>query len=796
MALLLRNRHLRRAIEQDKGRGAPPADLASLEAEVRERTAALRRARDDAEAASHAKSEFLATMSHEIRTPLNAVIGMTHLALNGEMPARTRGYVGKAHKSAKTLLAIVNDILDISKIEAGKMTLESAPFRLEDVMERLADTIALKAEEKGLELLFDSDLDVPTALIGDPLRLGQVLINLGNNAVKFTDEGEIVVQVRRIAGQASDVELQFSISDTGIGLSDAQQAELFQAFSQADSSITRRFGGTGLGLAISKHLTEMMGGRIWVESTPDAGSVFHFTARFQAQAAEFPVATPDTVGEKRRVLVVDDNETARRIHAMIAESVGLRVDSAVDGAAAIDAVIAAEREGDPYHLVLMDWRMPGIDGLTAARAISTEETLAQKPRVVVISAYGHEEVADATSDLAIAGCLTKPITAAAVLDALDSPAQSAGPDSMMPIIRQQPDPTDVEQVRHAHLLVVEDHAINQEFMVEILSAHGAYADVAANGREAIDKASSGAYDAVLMDIQLPIMDGYEAARAMRDKPALAEIPIIAMTANAMPRDRERAADAGINDFVTKPIDVRALFATLAQWIGPDGWTAPMRPPVLSSTLEPDGRFRSSLHPLPSAAAPAREQTVLYRSMLTRFRTQYLDFPEQFQKAGDDGGPDSQKQLARGLKGVADNLGASRVARAAEQLETACTQDARPERVERLLERITAELHRFAGNLEEAERCDESGDPVPTATPAMSASDFHQARLLAGQLQRLLEDNDAEALSAAAALADLLGRERDLGKSARTCSERVQRFEFASAQKALASIIAELERLQA
>jgi PAS domain S-box-containing protein len=443
-----------------------PYGLCGIAHDVTERKhseAELRRARDQAQEASRAKSAFLANMSHELRTPINAIIGMTHLALGAEVAARPRDCIESAHHSARELLAIINDLLDFSRLEAGTLALDAVPFQLDEVLESLAKRVGPKADHKGLELLLDTPSTVPAALVGDPLRLSQMLINLASNAVKFTEQGEVVIRVRVLEHGSEQVVLRFSVSDTGIGLSERERAELFKPFHQVDDSTTRRFGGTGLGLAICKRLTEMMGGHIWVESEAGAGSTFHCTARFAPQ----PQAAPErpSLPQDEHVLVVDDNATARGILAMLVESVGLRAGTAADGDGALAALHAACAEGDPYRLVFLDWRLPRQDGVAVARAIAADAALIPKPRVVLVTAYADDELdlSQQLADLELAGCLSKPVSASAVYAAaLGEPAGHEPPDHSSPAPRQRLDDSqDAEALTHARGLLGKAHVSNR-----------------------------------------------------------------------------------------------------------------------------------------------------------------------------------------------------------------------------------------------------------------------------------------------------------------------------------------------
>jgi signal transduction histidine kinase/DNA-binding response OmpR family regulator len=473
-------------------------------------------AREAAEDATRAKGDFLANMSHEIRTPMNAVIGMAHLALKTDLTPKQQDYLTKIQSSANSLLGIINDILDFSKIEAGKLDMESVEFNLDHVLDNLANLITVKAQKKeDLEILFATSLRVPRLLVGDPLRLGQVLINLANNAVKFTDSGEIVVSTKLGQKDEDRVTLKFSVRDTGIGLTEDQIDKLFEAFSQADTSTTRKYGGTGLGLNISKLLVEMMGGEIWVESEPGRGSNFNFTANFglKKQKAQKRLR-PSTDLQGKKILVVDDNATSRKIFDEILETFSFEVSLAASGEEGLAELESAPKD-HPYDLVIMDWRMPGMDGLEASRCIKNHTELGRIPPIILVTGYGREDVIQQTKRLGLESLLIKPVSPSVLFDAI---VQALGKDvqKVSRVDHKNEDRIEgLAAIQGARLLLVEDNEINQQVAQEILESAGLNVTLANDGLEAVEAVKTDKYDAILMDIQMPVMDGYEATRRIR-----------------------------------------------------------------------------------------------------------------------------------------------------------------------------------------------------------------------------------------------------------------------------------------
>ncbi|MDA3896051.1 MAG: response regulator [Desulfobacteraceae bacterium] len=638
------------------------------------------RERESARLALKAKSDFLANMSHEIRTPMNAIIGLVHLALKTDLTAKQYDYLSKIRQSADALLRIINDILDFSKIEAGMLTMESIDFNLESVMGNLINVASLEAEKKGLEFIFHIEPGIPLNLVGDPLRLEQVLINLSSNAVKFTEKGHIIIRVRPDVKNATGpdhVRFLFEVEDTGIGLSDEQKSRLFQSFSQADDSVTRKFGGTGLGLAICKRLVELMKGTIHMDSEQGKGSTFYFDAVFGTKAGkvEKPFIPPHHLKDLK-VLVVDDNKVARFVICDMLESFSFEVHQVSSARESFIELENAAKNNRPFELVVMDWRMPEIDGVEASRRIKTNDGLSRIPSILMLTAYSRDDIRKKAEGVGVDGFLAKPVNMSLLFDIIiEILSKTTDSKKQLLAAEKSEEVPGLDKIRGASILLVEDNEINRQVATELLESEGLIVQVAVNGKKALDKLSDpefvDTFDLVLMDIQMPEMDGITATRKIRnlDMP-VSKIPILAMTAHALAYEREKCIEAGMNDHIPKPIDPNRLFAALVEWIKPKTEVPLARPERQlkdpEASVLPD---QLSGFDLDAGLSRVAGNRTLFRDLLFKFAEKQTRIMEGIQSAIAARDFTQALEIAHKIKGMAGNMGAMAVYNAANELES-------------------------------------------------------------------------------------------------------------------------------
>jgi two-component system sensor histidine kinase/response regulator len=617
-----------------------------LECRVEQRTVELKTAKEQAEEANSSKSQFLANMSHEIRTPMNAIMGLTHLISQSTLNDHQKNYVSKIQGASSTLLRIINDILDFSKIEAGKIEIENIKFNLNKVIENISNLYAISATNKGIDINFDTGESVPDILIGDPLRLEQIICNLTTNAIKFTKLGEVNVAVRVESETEKNVKLHFSVTDTGIGLTKDQTKKLFTAFGQADSSMTRKYGGTGLGLAISKQLVELMNGQIWVESEYGEGASFQFTVEFDKIINELKTnyfEYPELKG--KRVLVVDHNKTSLTILKRMLSSFSLDVTTA---GSSYDAISIFENEN--FDLLIIDFNLPELSGIDLYKRLVANKST-KLPKTIFVSATGRESYYNQVNQVGVINFLVKPINQSLMFDTVINALKGTVTE------RASKNDNEADQLKYQtllsdkNILVVEDNEINQLVARDILAGAGIRVSIASNGEEAIKHIRANKFHAVLMDVQMPIMDGYEATEIIRKTYSSTDLPIIAMTANALKGDRERSINSGMNDYISKPINPQILFETLIKWLNGKSIN-----PIESQTIEITNNENEILD-IEKTLVRLGNKKDFYVDLLKRYEKSYSNITKELLELMENKKRDETKRFIHSLKSVTANIGA-------------------------------------------------------------------------------------------------------------------------------------------
>ncbi len=751
-------------------------------AQIRRQKARLAVAKAEAEQANRFKSHFLANMSHEIRTPMNAIMGFSHLALQTELTPRQHHYVDKIYSSSHALLGVINDILDFSKIEAGKLEVENTPFSLDEVFENLASLTGMRAEEKGLEILFNRDLEIPGMLIGDPLRLGQVLINLTGNAIKFTERGEIVVSAALESATEAQVRVRFAVRDTGIGIEAAELPRLFAPFTQLDGSTTRQYGGSGLGLSICNHLVDLMHGELSVDSRPGNGSTFSFVLPFGiSQAVTRKSWIPDPGLRGLRVLLVDDNPTALELLGERLDSFTFDVTSVSNATDALHRLQTADTlEHNPYRLVIMDWRMPGLNGIEAGRRIKLNtDNLSFIPAVILITAFGREEVILQAEEAGLDGILIKPVSPSVLYDTVIRALSEHEEIDVKP-------PQTMSQSRRlsGRILLVEDNIINQQVARELLENLGLLVHTVNNGREAITTLDHHDFDLVLMDLQMPEMDGYETTRRIRSQSRYAKLPVIAMTAHAMADERQQCLSAGMNEHIPKPIDPEHLYTTLKRFLKSD--TRRSVPDELRNTQDERIELPDDIPGIDLQWGLERVggNRRLYLTLLDEFFSHHNSDAEHLDAALKQGKEENARHTLHTLVGVSGNIGAHRLQEAAAVLHDQVIQDMAGLKDGLPLEFHDAFTELFTGLrsfLDNAARLSAKVD-----RQGLAAADAADVDSLIDALDRMLAEGNPEAKRLFLSVSDTLGSE-DTHALLEKLSEQIREYDFDLARATLAAL---------